>query len=255
LGRILYFRPVLPSSPRPNKEKKNVALPAAWGRVLAARPSTLARLVASFRVDPTGRIHPLRRSPSPTERRAFRHGRTSACSHRLAGPAMSVVPLVAVRWVPGSGSTFPAPRLAQSGERRRQFPSRELRHEPPCDWVFYLAATADADSAHQANPGISGACAESDAGQLGSAITIGAGACVGLILSAGCSRAWRAPLTNFPPKSDSVPGIRTVGTVAVKTRRIPSPLQISEAAFFSPPKLLPYCSLCHLRRTPLVIDV
>jgi hypothetical protein len=23
----------------------------------------------------------------------------------------------AVRWVPGSGSTFPAPRLAQSGER------------------------------------------------------------------------------------------------------------------------------------------
>jgi hypothetical protein len=145
---------------------------------------------------------------------------------------MSVEPLVAVRWVPGSGSTFPAPRLAQSGERRRRFPSRELHHEPPCGWVFYLAATADADSAHQANPGISGACAESDAGQLGSAITIGAGACVRLILSAGCSRAWRAPLTNSPPKSDSVPGIRTVGTVAVKTRRIPSPLQISEAAFF-----------------------
>jgi hypothetical protein len=64
--------------------------------------------------------------------RAFRHGWTSACSHRLAGPALSVVPLVAVRWVPGSGSTFPAPRQAQSGERRRRFPSRELRHEPPC---------------------------------------------------------------------------------------------------------------------------
>jgi hypothetical protein len=35
-----------------------------------------------------------------------------------------------------------------------------------------------------------------------------------------------------PPKSDSVPDIRTVGTIAVKTRRVLSPLQISEAAFF-----------------------
>jgi hypothetical protein len=51
---------------------------------------------------------------------------------RVCSLLCCVDPMLAVRWVPGSGSTFPAPRQAQSGERRRRFPSRELRHEPPC---------------------------------------------------------------------------------------------------------------------------
>jgi hypothetical protein len=94
-----------------------------------------------------------------------------------------------------------------------------------------------------------------NAGQLGSAITIGAGACDRLILSAGCSRALRAPLTNSPPKIGLSSGYKNRG----HHRREDPARSLSSPDFrsglFTPPKLLPYCSLCHIRRTPLVIDV
>jgi hypothetical protein len=65
--------------------------------------------------------------------------------------------------VPAFGPT-PLPRSTSFPHTGAQPNPGELAHTsthrqvgPPCGWVFYLAATPDADSAYQTNPGISGA--------------------------------------------------------------------------------------------------